>query len=101
MRRHRPDELGRIAPGLQLAQGRPRVAVLQVLQIRIPLVVEIVQEAGQSPQLDVAVEPRRVRAHRRLDGQHVAPERVRSCPFTKKVPGRVSRKLNRHGGNPS
>ena len=101
MRRHRPDELGRIAPGLQLAQAQTAGGRPPVLQIRIPLVVEVVQEAGQSPQLDVAVEPRRVRAHRRLDGQHVAAERVRSCPFTKKVPGRVSRKLNRHGGHPS
>ena len=73
VRRHRPHQLRRIAPGLELAD---RVARMAVAEVRIALVVEVVQQPGQPPQLDVAVEPRRVGAHRGLHRQHVAPERV-------------------------
>ena len=84
MGRYRPDQLGRVAARLELGH---RVAWVPVLEIRIALVVEVVQQSGQPPQLDVAVEPGRVCAHRGLDGQHVAAQRIRRCPFAKKVPG--------------
>jgi hypothetical protein len=53
---------------LELPERVPGVAVLEV---GIALVVEIVQQACQAPELDVTVEPRRIGPHRGFDGQHV------------------------------
>ena len=68
MRGDRADQLGRVAAGLELLQGDPGVSGLQV---RVPLVVEIVQQTGDPPQLLVLAEAPRVGAHGGLDGQHV------------------------------
>jgi hypothetical protein len=49
---------------------------MAVLQGRMALVVQVVQEPGEAPQLDVAVKAGRVGAHGRLHGQHVAAQGV-------------------------
>src|SRR6516225_6759290 len=74
---------------------------MSVLEVRISLVVEVVEEACQAPKVHVASEPRRVRAHRRLHGQHVAAQGQRIGPFAKEVPRVAARKSIRHGHYPS
>ncbi len=84
MRSDRADQLRRVTARLELAD---RVTRVSIAEIRIALVVEVVEQAGQPPELDVAVEPRGVGAHRGLDGQHVPAQRIRLSPFAKEVPG--------------
>ena len=66
---------------------------MAVLEVGIALVVEIVQQAGQAPQLDVAVEPRRVGPHRGLDGQHVPRKESDSVHSQRRVQASVARNL--------
>ena len=65
------------------------------------LVVEVVQEAGDAPQLLVLAEAPRVGAHGRLDRQDVLAERGRLGPLAEEGPGLRARKLERHGWYPS
>src|SRR5215216_8075508 len=71
------------------------------LEVGMALVVEVVQEARDAPQLLVLAEAAGVRAHRRLDGQDVLAERRRFGPFAEEGPGLRARKLERHGWYPS
>ena len=73
MRGDRAHQLGRVTAGLELPD---RVARMAVTEVRIALVVEVVEQAGQAPELGVAVEPRGVGAHRGFDREHVAAQRV-------------------------
>src|SRR5215208_7072666 len=71
------------------------------LEVRVALVVEVVQEPRDAPELLILAEAAGVRAHRRLDGQHVLAKRRRLRPFAEEGPGVRSRKLERHGWYPS
>src|SRR5436190_351162 len=79
---------------LQLGQRDPRVAGLEV---GVALVIHVVQEADDAPQLLVLAVAARVGAHRRLDGHAMAAQGLRLDPFAEKVPGLVARKLHGHG----
>ena len=68
MRRDGAHQLGRVAARLELLQRDPRVAGLQV---RVALVVEVVQQPCDAPQLLVGAEAARVGPHRGLDGEDV------------------------------
>ena len=91
-------ELRRIATRLEFADRVPGVTVRE---IRIALVVKIVHQSGQSPQLDIPVKPGRVGPHRGLDGEHVAAQRVGFRPLAKEGPGVLARNRCRHGCYPS
>ena len=65
------------------------------------LVVEVVQQARDAPQLLVLAEAAGVGAHRGLDGQHVLAQRRRFRPLAEEGPGLRARKLERHGWYPS
>jgi hypothetical protein len=80
--------------GLELGQRDSRVAGLEV---GVALVVHVVQQADDAPQLLVLALLARIGAHRRLDRQAVAPKRLRLDPFGKQVPGLIARKPHRHG----
>jgi hypothetical protein len=88
MGEHRVDDLVGILTLAQLLDAMPRVARLEV---RIALVVEVVDEARDSPQLLVAAEAARVRTDGRLDGEHVLSERVGLGPLAHEPPGFVTR----------
>ncbi len=91
-------KLRRIAERFQFAD---RVAGVAVREVRIALVVEIVEQSGQAPELDVAVKPGRVGAHRGFDGEHVAAQRFGFRPLAKEGPGVFARNRCRHGCYPS
>ena len=60
MRGDRPDHLRRRVAGLELAHDRPRMAVLGVVHVGEALVVGVVEQAGDAPQLALrAGEPAR------------------------------------------
>ena len=65
------------------------------------LVVEVVEQAGEAPQLLVLAEAARVRAHRGLDGQDVLAQGSRLGPLAEEGPGLGARKRLRHGWYPS
>ena len=71
-------DLGRLAAALELGHGHARVAGLEV---REALVVHVVQQADDAPQLLVLAVAAGVRAHRGLDGQAVAAQRRRLDPL--------------------
>ena len=82
----RVDDLLRIA---LLAEKRR--AVLRVLvERRVDLVVEVVQERRDPPELLVLAVPARVPAHGRLDGERVAAERLALCVAGERLPGLVA-----------
>src|SRR5262249_46130732 len=91
-------QLGRIAARLQFAD---RVAGMPVTKIRVALIVEVVEQPCQPPELRIAAEPRGVSAHRGLDREHVSAQRVGLGPLTKEVPGLGARKTRFHGSYPS
>ena len=55
--------------------------------VRVLLVVEIVQQPDQAPLIGIAAEPGRVSAHRRLDSQHVLDQALALCVLIEKRPG--------------
>jgi hypothetical protein len=67
------------------------------LEVRMALVVEVVEEPDEAPLLLVGTEPPRVRAHRRLDRQHVAAQRLRGGPLLDEIPGLLAIQGLRHG----
>ena len=67
MGEHRVDDLVRIA---LLAQDR-RAVLRMLVERRMHLVVEVVQERRDPPELLVATQLARVRGRRRLDGERV------------------------------
>jgi len=56
---------------LELGHDRARVALLGVVHVSEALVVGVVQQSGDGPELLVAAQPPRVGDHRRLDRQAV------------------------------
>ena len=88
----RPVELG------EQPQRRARVAVLGVVEVGVALVVEVVDEAGDAPELLVAAAVAGVGAHRGLDPQHVLAKRLGFDPLAEQVPGLFSRWL-RHAAH--
>ena len=76
----------------------PRVAGLE---IGIALVVEVVEQADDAPELLVLAACARVGAHRGLDGQAVAAQRLGLDPLRQEGPGLVARKPHGHGCYPS
>ena len=85
-------------PLLELLERHPRMAGLE---IGIALVVEVVQQTREAPQLLVPAEPAGVRAHGGLDGQDVLAEGRRLGPLAEEGPGLRARKLDGHGWYPS
>jgi hypothetical protein len=85
VRQHRPDELLRITQAAELGGTLDRVAV------RVALVVEVVEEAGGTPRLElrtVHFEPvAGVPAHGRFDRESVLAERLAACPLAEQRPG--------------
>ena len=88
------------ALALELGHARPRVAVRGV-HVRVALVVEVVQHPDEAPFLLVAAEAGGVRAHRRLDREHVLAQGGGLGPLAEKGPGVFARKRLRHGCYPS
>ena len=82
------------AAALELGQRRARVAGLRV---GMALVVEVVQQPGDAPELLVGAELAGVGAHRGLDGEAVAAQRLRLAPTRQQGPGLVARKGRGHG----
>src|SRR5262249_8732838 len=73
-------------------------AVLRVLvERRMHLVVEVVQERGDRPELLVLAEAPRVGADGGLDGERVAQERLALRVFRESLPGLLAGRLRRHG----
>ena len=93
----RVDQLLRPAELLEQPQRGARVAVLVVVEVGVALVVEVVDEAGDRPQLLVAAELARVGAHRRLDPEQVLAQRVGLDPLADQIPGLVARRLAHRG----
>jgi hypothetical protein len=89
-----PDELWRLAAALELGHRQPRVARLRV---GMALVVHVVQQAHDAPQLLVLAGAPGGGAHGRLDGQAVAAQGGRFDPLGEQVPGLVARKGLGHG----
>ena len=93
VREHRLDDLVRIA---LLAEDRR--AVLRVLvERRVDLVVEVVEERDAAPQLLVLAEAARVGAHGRLDGERVAEQRLALGVARQRLPGPVAGDLHGAG----
>src|SRR5206468_10712232 len=61
----------------------------------VDLVVEVVEEGGDAPELLVAAEPRGVRGGRRLDGERVAKERLALRVARERVPGLFASRRHR------
>ena len=85
MREGRVDELVRVA---LLAQDRS--AVLRVLvERRVDLVVEVVEERGDAPELLVLAVKARVERTRRLDGERMTEQRLALRVARERRPGAV------------
>jgi hypothetical protein len=78
VRRDAADQLGGIAQALELGEGVARVAGLEV---GMALVVELVEQAGEAPQLLLAAAPTRLVAHRGLHREAVAAKRLGADPL--------------------
>jgi hypothetical protein len=61
-------------------------------EVRIALVVEVVQDPDGAPGLRILAEALGVGAHRGLDGEDVAAQRLRRGPLAEEGPGLVARK---------
>ena len=83
----RVDQLRRVAALLEQRQRHPRVAGLQV---RVLLVVEVVEDAGRRPELLVLAVAPGVGDHRRFDPEHVPPQRLGLGPLAEELPGFVA-----------
>ena len=84
----RANQLRRVAEPLELGHRHARMACVR---IGIALVVEVVKEAAQPPQLLVAAALARLGAHRRLHGQAVSPQRVRPHPLPQQCQSMIAR----------
>ena len=72
---------------------RPVLGVL--VERRVHLVVEVVQERGDAPELLVLAEARGVRRRRRLDGERVAQERFALRVLRERLPGLFASRSHR------
>jgi hypothetical protein len=81
------DHLLRVAAFLQLLD---RVAGMSGIQVRVPLVVEIVDQACDGVELLVLVPLPSVGTHGRLDPEQVFSERIRVDPLGDELPCIVS-----------
>ncbi len=72
-----------------LAQDR-RAVLRMLVERRMDLVVEVVEQRGDAPQLLVLAEFPRIRTHRGLDGERVAKERFALRVTSQRVPGAVA-----------
>src|SRR5204862_47859 len=91
VRKHRLDHLLGIA---LLAQDRG--AVLRMLvERRVHLVVEVVQERSDSPELFVLAELPRIRGHGCLDGERVPQQRLALGVAGERLPGTFASRLHR------
>jgi hypothetical protein len=90
---HRVDHFLRVPALPQLLQRDPRVPRVEV---GIPLVVEIVDDARDRPQLLVLAVLARVGPHRRLHAQGVLAKRVGLGPLAEQLPGVVASRFS-HG----
>jgi hypothetical protein len=73
-----------------------RSAVLGMLvERRVHLVVEIVEEGGGAPELLVFAETARVTGHRSFDGERVPPQRFALRVLRESLPGPVPRYVHR------
>src|SRR5215218_6277815 len=76
--------------------AQDRLPVLRVLIERgMDLVVEVVQEGGRAPELFVLAEAPRVRAHRGLDRERMAEERLALRVTVQRLPGALSGGVHR------
>src|SRR5581483_10240654 len=91
VREHRDDELLGVA--LRAQDRRPVLRVL--VERRVDLVVEVVQQRGRAPELLVPGVQARVEAHRRLDRARVAQQRLALRVAGERVPGPVAGDLHR------
>ena len=66
------------------------VAGMAGVEVRIALVVEVVDEPGDGPQLLVLAVAARVGPHRRFDREGVLAKRVRLGPLAEQLPGVVA-----------
>ena len=80
----RLDDLLRVA---LLAEDR-RAVLRMLVERRVHLVVEVVEERRDAPELLVAAELPRVRGGRGLDGERVAQERLALRVARQGLPGR-------------
>ena len=71
------------------------------MQVRVALVVEVVEHPDEAPVLLVVAEAWGVGAHRRLDGEHVLAQGRGLGPLAEEGPGFFARKRLRHGCYPS
>ena len=85
------DDRGVDAPLGQHAHGRPRVAVVGV-HVRMALVIHVVQEPDDAPDLLVGAVPAGVGAHRGLDRLAMAAQWFGLHPVAQQGPGVVPRK---------
>ena len=85
------------APDVARLELGQRDARMPRLEVGMALVVHVVQEPDDAPQLLVLAVAARVGAHGGLDGQAMALQGLRLDPFAEKVPGLVARKLHGHG----
>ena len=83
---HRVDDLLGIA---LLAEDR-RAVLRMLVERRVDLVVEVVEQRRDAPELLVAVELARVRRGRRLDGERVPQERLALRVRRQRLPGLVA-----------
>jgi hypothetical protein len=79
-----------VAPVAELDERHPRVPGLRV---GVALVVEVVNQPRDPPELLVLVVAPRVGAHRGLDPQHVLSQRLGGDPLANQVPGIITRRL--------
>jgi hypothetical protein len=84
---HRVDHLLRIAALLKLGQ---RVARVPRVEVGIALVVEVVNEPGDGPELLVLAVAAGVGPHPRLDRERMLAQRLRLGPIAEKRPGLIA-----------
>ena len=87
--RHRVDQLLRVALLLEQLEGDARVPGSEV---GMALVVEVVQQPGDAPQLLVGAGPPRVGAHRGLDPEQVTAQALVLDPLGHELPGFLARR---------
>ena len=90
MREHGLDDLFGIA---LLAQDRGTV-LRMLVERRVHLVVEVVQERGNAPELFVLAELPRVGGGRSLDGERVTQQRLALRVAREGLPGTVASRLH-------
>jgi hypothetical protein len=91
VRQHGLDDLVRVS---LLAQDR-RAVLRMPVERRVHLVVEVVEQRDDAPELLVLAELPRVEAHRRFDGERVAKERLALGVARQRVPGTVAGEVHR------